>query len=1099
MASLLEKSPTTKGNDTNGSISSASVMNDKIHHKDLQFSSILREKISNKDKTQLLVDNEENSWLYDVDIFREKLKNQHFNTASNISCHNGNGFYNNSQNFSYLQHNKIEQEYSDSCYQRPVEKTLNLNYENKFQTRSESEPNNISELRFSPSTIKISNNLINEHRSNASKKLPPTPLQQYRIRGAAQDYSLNQNQINNKNDNKRTSPPKVLIYNNSQTPRSPKTKKSLINSRSSARVPQTARPSSKNLNEFRRCRTKSPSPTFTRNVQKRFDSDDNNIGFKSMRKAKSATPPPRTFEQFSNAVLPMPKSEIIVPFNNNNLGKSHKSKISNKIVVENCSNFEHERFSSSTDKEKKIGHEHQINDEDDDNESCYEDEEYELNDDYIESSSDSEDGYSGHAFSRSEKSESPILPENQISIPSVPESVLVPSLFPNIPPYLSFATNLEKGPPVPPELHKVLKWKLSKVMPKVVRYTLVNSGCRVLKKTNEWMGTWGKHMKSPCFRTIRPYQKMNHLPGSFKIGRKDSCWKNLQKQVNRHGKKEFGFMPKTYIFPHDINILRKTWPKYQQRNIRWIIKPPASARGTGIRVVFAWSQIPKRKPLIVQRYIERPLLINGSKFDIRLYVLVTSINPLRVYMYKDGLARFASVKYSMKAETLHDRCMHLTNYSINKHSTNYAKNEDVNACDGHKWTLKSLMTYLSNTGTDISTLWVTMKNLVLRTLLAGEEGINNMVKINTGSRYNTFELFGFDILLDSNLVPWLLEVNISPSLHSDLPLDMHVKGPLVQAVLNTALYHVPPKLSSEKQKEICVKTGVKGPLCYDKRLYVTYLSRTEKIKHNQFTRKDLEDRDEYLDTILENLTPDDVRCLITSEDELARCLPLERVFPTNKTYKLLKYTESPRYYNRLLDAWEHRYSNNRNAGIKLLSELCETNYHLQVPPVPAQRDSNNEKNINNISLANDVANSNSDNIPNSKMGQQQQKQGNEIYMLGISKSCKDENNKKEIISTRETIRAKNFSNRLHQTQTTFKSRIRRNSNINNVINPIKITTSTVPNSIIIATPLTSLTPTIIERPKSYSFLYSKQQLQQQHQHHECEPSLISKGKLTKTS
>lgn len=71
---------------------------------------------------------------------------------------------------------------------------------------------------------------------------------------------------------------------------------------------------------------------------------------------------------------------------------------------------------------------------------------------------------------------------------------------------------------------------------------------------------------------------------------------------------------------------------------------PASARGVGIKVINKWSQLPKNTSLVVQKYISDPYLINGSKFDLRLYVLVTSFNPLRIYLYPDGLARFASGK-----------------------------------------------------------------------------------------------------------------------------------------------------------------------------------------------------------------------------------------------------------------------------------------------------------------------------------------------------------------------------------------------------------------------------------------------------------------------
>lgn len=72
---------------------------------------------------------------------------------------------------------------------------------------------------------------------------------------------------------------------------------------------------------------------------------------------------------------------------------------------------------------------------------------------------------------------------------------------------------------------------------------------------------------------------------------------------------------------------------------------PASARGIGIKVIHKWNQIPRRRPVIVQKYLSRPYLINDSKFDLRIYVYVTSYDPLRIYIYDDGLVRFASAKY----------------------------------------------------------------------------------------------------------------------------------------------------------------------------------------------------------------------------------------------------------------------------------------------------------------------------------------------------------------------------------------------------------------------------------------------------------------------
>lgn len=92
----------------------------------------------------------------------------------------------------------------------------------------------------------------------------------------------------------------------------------------------------------------------------------------------------------------------------------------------------------------------------------------------------------------------------------------------------------------------------------------------------------------------------------------------------------------------------------------------------------------------VSRYITNPLLIDGKKFDLRIYVVVTCFDPLRVYLYEEGLCRIATVKYSHKRTSFANRKMHLTNYSINKKSKDFVQNHDMDAQSGNKWSLKAL-------------------------------------------------------------------------------------------------------------------------------------------------------------------------------------------------------------------------------------------------------------------------------------------------------------------------------------------------------------------------------------------------------------------------
>jgi hypothetical protein len=111
----------------------------------------------------------------------------------------------------------------------------------------------------------------------------------------------------------------------------------------------------------------------------------------------------------------------------------------------------------------------------------------------------------------------------------------------------------------------------------------------------------------------------------------------------------------------------------------FIIKPSASSCGRGIRVVQGNKKINSKEDCIVSVYLDKPLLINNKKFDMRVYVLVTSFHPLRAYMYQEGLARFATEEYSNDPAVLKNKFVHLTNFSINKRNTNFVKNEGKSA------------------------------------------------------------------------------------------------------------------------------------------------------------------------------------------------------------------------------------------------------------------------------------------------------------------------------------------------------------------------------------------------------------------------------------
>ncbi|XP_047556142.1 tubulin polyglutamylase TTLL11 isoform X3 [Lutra lutra] len=203
----------------------------------------------------------------------------------------------------------------------------------------------------------------------------------------------------------------------------------------------------------------------------------------------------------------------------------------------------------------------------------------------------------------------------------------------------------------------------------------------------------------------------------------------------------------------------------------FIVKPDSGCQGDGIYLIKDPSDIRlagtlQSRPAVVQEYICKPLLIDKLKFDIRLYVLLKSLDPLEIYIAKDGLSRFCTEPYQEPSpKNLHHTFMHLTNYSLNIHSGNFVHSDSMST--GSKRTFSSILCRLSSKGVDIKKVWSDIISLVIKTVIAltPELKVFYQSDIPAGRPGPTcFQILGFDILLMKNLKPILLEVNANPSM-----------------------------------------------------------------------------------------------------------------------------------------------------------------------------------------------------------------------------------------------------------------------------------------------------------------------------------------------
>ena len=168
------------------------------------------------------------------------------------------------------------------------------------------------------------------------------------------------------------------------------------------------------------------------------------------------------------------------------------------------------------------------------------------------------------------------------------------------------------------------------------------------------------------------------------------------------------------------------------------------AQGKGIFITNNARDIAKNQSAIVSHYISNPLTVDKLKFDLRIYVAVTSLNPLRIYMYEEGLVRFATAEYSAPTNeaitSQKNKFIHLTNYSINKKNTqgSIAAHTAAGEAYGSKWSFKALRQVLREHHVNDERLFSRIKDIIIKTIISSEPVLHNAFQMHVPYRNNCF-------------------------------------------------------------------------------------------------------------------------------------------------------------------------------------------------------------------------------------------------------------------------------------------------------------------------------------------------------------------------
>lgn len=279
---------------------------------------------------------------------------------------------------------------------------------------------------------------------------------------------------------------------------------------------------------------------------------------------------------------------------------------------------------------------------------------------------------------------------------------------------------------------------------------------------------------------VYPYYRWSEFFNKAGLARRLTAWRAAHPG-------EPPFWPESFNLPQDRAALERFRAGCPADQI-FIVKPPDLYGGRGIRLTRSPGDLGE-EACVVQRYIHQPYLFDGHKFHVRLYVLVTSVKPLRAYAYREGIVRIAPEPYGLSDASLLRPAAHVTNTALHAGHPDLRISTDPNEENvGHVWSLSAARTRMAAEGCNREALWTRMCNLVRCFLRAiGDAGVFSGQATEHTRYCFPPALFGLDVLIDQGGRPWLLECQRNPAMTGN-PLTNRINAGLFAAAFRMSVF-----------------------------------------------------------------------------------------------------------------------------------------------------------------------------------------------------------------------------------------------------------------------------------------------------------------------